>query len=81
MDTFRGHYSAILIPYNIDPENSAATVILQESTRKMYSAVQEGVPIESTLFCLSVNYREMISCTVSTWIIVRSRSKYKLENL
>ena len=37
--------------------------------------------VESTLFCLSVNYREMISCIVSTWRIVRSRSKYKLENL
>ena len=37
--------------------------------------------IESTLFCLSVNYREMISCILSTWRIMSSRSKYKLENL
>ena len=37
--------------------------------------------VESALFCLSVNYREIISCIVSTWRIVRSRSKYKLENL
>ena len=37
--------------------------------------------VESTLFFLPVNYREMISCIVSTWRIVRSPSKYKLENL
>ena len=36
--------------------------------------------VESTLFYLPVNYREMISCIVSTWIIVRSCSKYKLDN-
>ena len=37
--------------------------------------------VESTIFGLSVNYRDMISCIVSTWRIVRSYSKYKLENL
>ena len=37
--------------------------------------------VESTLFYLSVKYREMISYIVSTWRIVRSRSKYKLENI
>ena len=36
--------------------------------------------VESTLLCLSVNYREMISHIVSPWRIVISRSKYKLEN-
>ena len=34
--------------------------------------------VESTFFYLSVNYKEMISCIVSTWRIMRSRSKYIL---
>ena len=37
--------------------------------------------VEYTLFCLSVNYREMISCIVSTWRIMISCSECKLENL
>ena len=36
--------------------------------------------VESTLLFISVNYREMILCILSTWRIVRSRSKYKLYN-
>ena len=39
-DTFRARYAAILRPYQIETENSATAVGLQEVTRKIYAATQ-----------------------------------------
>ena len=44
MDTFQGRYNVVLTPYKIDPENTTATVGLQEFAWKIYAAAQEDVP-------------------------------------
>ena len=54
---------------------------MEELSGKAPHVARLDASVESTLLCLSVNYREMISCIVPTWRIMRSRSKYKLENL
>ena len=44
MDTFRGCYTTVFSPYNIETENAAAAVRRQEVPRNIYSTAQEGVP-------------------------------------
>ena len=44
------------------------------------SYVADELLVESTLLYVSVNNRDMISCIVFTWSIVRSCSKYIVHN-